>query len=184
MFIDEAKIFVKGGNGGAGCISFRREKYRPKGGPDGGDGGGGGDVILKASASLKSLTDFYKRHHFKAEKGKNGQGKEKHGKNGQDLILKVPNGTVVKDESGKQVGDLAKGGDELAVVLGGMGGRGNARFTSSKRQAPTFAERGEPGEEKWINLELKLLADVGIVGFPNANPRWLANPNLRGCAKP
>lgn len=173
MFVDETKIFVKSGPGGSGCVSFCREKYRPKGGPDGGDGGKGGDVILQASASLRTLTDFYKQRHFKAEKGQNGQGKGKHGKDGQDLLLKVPCGTTVKDKEGKQIGDLVSPGDQLVVTLGGIGGRGNARFTSSRRQAPTFAEKGEPAEEKWINLELKLLADVGIVGLPNVGKSTL-----------
>ncbi len=168
-FVDQAKIYVKAGNGGAGCVSFRREKYVPKGGPDGGDGGDGGDVILVADPQVHTLYDFYHQVHFKAENGRPGMGKKMKGRDGEDLILKVPVGTVVKDaETGEVIGDLVKPGQTLVVARGGKGGRGNARFATPTRQAPRIAEPGTPGEERWLLLELKLIADVGLVGFPNA----------------
>lgn len=173
MFLDVAKIFVKGGDGGRGCISFLREKYRPRGGPDGGDGGAGGSVILKPNSNIRSLTGFRRRVHYKAERGQHGQGKNKHGRQGTDLIIDVPCGTLVKAKDGKVIDDLTKSGEEAIVAKGGMRGRGNARFVSSSRKLPSFAEKGEPGEEKWIVLELKLLADVGIIGLPNAGKSTL-----------
>lgn len=168
-FVDQAKIYVEAGNGGPGCVSFRREKYVPRGGPDGGDGGDGGDVILVADPQVHTLYDFYHQVHFKAENGKPGRGKKMKGKDGEDLILRVPVGTVVKDaETGEILGDLVKPGQTLVVARGGRGGRGNAHFATPTRQAPRFAEPGTPGEKRWLILELKLIADVGLVGLPNA----------------
>ncbi|WP_297446284.1 GTPase ObgE [Desulfurobacterium sp.] len=168
-FIDRAKIYVKGGDGGNGCVAFRREKFVPKGGPAGGDGGRGGSVILVADSGMHTLLDFKYKRHFKAERGRHGEGNKRTGKSGKDLIIKVPVGTVVKDaETGEIIGDLTKVGEKLVVARGGKGGRGNAAFATPTRQAPDFAEPGEPGEERWIELELKLIADVGLIGFPNA----------------
>ncbi len=173
-FVDQAKIYVKAGNGGPGCISFRREKYVPKGGPDGGDGGDGGDVILVADPQVNTLYDFYSQVHFYAENGKPGMGKKMKGKDGEDLILKVPVGTVVKDaKTGEILGDLIKPGQNLVVASGGKGGRGNAHFATPTRQTPKIAEPGTPGEERWIILELKLIADVGLVGLPNVGKSTL-----------
>lgn len=169
MFFDEAKIYVQGGKGGDGCVSFRREKYVPLGGPNGGNGGKGGDVSLTADPSLNTLITFKRRSHFKAERGAHGRGKNQHGKSGKDWIIPVPLGTMVRDfESGQLIADLAFPGQEAVVARGGRGGRGNNAFKSSTNQAPRIAERGEPGEERWITLELKLIADVGLVGMPNA----------------
>ncbi|MBI2263862.1 MAG: GTPase ObgE [Armatimonadetes bacterium] len=168
-FIDEARIYVKGGDGGSGASSFRHEKFVPKGGPDGGDGGKGGSVVLVADEGLNTLIDFRYRRHFKARKGDRGEGGNRTGRSAEDLTLKVPRGTMVWDvETGDFVGDLSDHEATLLVAGGGRGGRGNARFASSRRQAPTVYEKGEPGEERWIRLELKLLADVGLVGLPNA----------------
>ncbi len=168
-FVDQVKIYVEAGNGGAGCVSFRREKYVPRGGPDGGDGGDGGDVILIADPQVHTLYDFHHQVHFKAENGRPGRGKKMKGKDGEDLILRVPVGTVVKDaETGEILGDLVKPGQRLLVAKGGKGGRGNAHFATPTRQAPRFAEPGTPGERRWLILELKLIADVGLVGLPNA----------------
>jgi len=168
MFIDKVKIFVKGGDGGNGVVAFRREKYVPYGGPSGGDGGNGGNVILKVDEGLTTLLDFRYKKHYKAPRGEHGQGDNKHGKNAKDLILRVPPGTIVKDaETGEIIGDLLHAEDTLVVARGGRGGRGNARFATATKRAPRFAEKGEPGEERWILLELKLIADVGLVGFPN-----------------
>ncbi|MGC9142029.1 MAG: GTPase ObgE [Caldimicrobium sp.] len=167
-FVDQVKIYVKAGDGGKGCVSFRREKYVPRGGPDGGDGGDGGDVILVADPQIHTLYDFYHQVHFRAENGRPGMGKKMKGRDGEDLILKVPVATVVKDaETGEILGDLIKPGQTLVVAKGGKGGRGNAHFATPVRQAPRFAEPGTPGEERWLILELKLIADVGLVGFPN-----------------
>ncbi|MDN5347287.1 MAG: GTPase [Clostridia bacterium] len=169
MFYDEAKIYVRSGDGGNGAVAFRREKYVPRGGPSGGDGGRGGSVILIADPSLHTLVDFrYKRHYY-AQRGEHGQGKNKHGKNAPDLILKVPVGTVVRDaQTGELLADLSEAGQQVVVAAGGRGGRGNARFATPTNRAPTYAEKGAPGEERWLYLELKLLADVGLIGLPNA----------------
>jgi GTP-binding protein len=168
MFVDEARISVHGGDGGAGCMSFRREKHVPKGGPDGGDGGHGGSVILEADRSLSTLLDFHYKRHFKATRGTHGMGSKMDGANGGDLVLRVPLGTIVKDdETGRVVADLTHPGDRAVVARGGSGGRGNTHFVTPTRRAPSFAELGEPAEEHWISLELKLLADAALVGFPS-----------------
>ncbi len=167
-FIDEVKIFVKSGDGGAGCVSFRREKYIPRGGPDGGDGGKGGDVLFEVSPNISTLLDLRYRPHQKAGRGGNGMGKDRHGANGDSLKIYVPAGTLVKDaETGEVLADLTDPGKPLVLFKGGRGGQGNARFASSTNKAPKFAQPGEPGEERWLILELKLLADVGLLGFPS-----------------
>ncbi len=174
MFYDEAKIYVKAGGGGDGCVAFRREKYVPYGGPAGGDGGRGGNVLLCVDRHLNTLYRFSRRRHFKAERGGHGRGKDQHGAFGAHLRVPVPCGTVVYDaDSGELLGDLTEQGQELAVARGGRGGKGNARFATSTNQAPRIAEHGEPGEERWLRLELKLLADVGLVGVPNAGKSTL-----------
>jgi GTP-binding protein len=173
MFIDQVHIHVKAGDGGAGCMSFRREAHVPKGGPDGGDGGDGGDVVLEACRSASSLIDYRFKHHFKAQRGTHGKGSRMHGANGDDLVLKVPLGTQVReyDEQTKAVGlllaDLTHDGERVIVAKGGMGGRGNIHFVTSTRRAPAFAELGEPAEERWIELEMKLMADAALVGMPS-----------------
>lgn len=173
-FVDEAKFFVKAGDGGNGCVSFRREKYVPKGGPDGGDGGKGGDVIIEASSRLHSLLDFRYRSHFKAKAGSHGQGQKKHGRNGQDYILRVPAGSLIKDvESGEVLADLVEDGQRFVTARGGRGGKGNVHFASSTNRTPRTATNGRPGEEKWLRIELKLLADVGLIGLPNAGKSTL-----------
>ncbi len=173
-FIDKAKIHVKAGDGGNGCVAWRREKFVPMGGPAGGNGGKGGDVILRADSRLQTLMDFKYTKHFKAKRGQHGSGSNKHGKAGEDLILRVPVGTVVRDaETGEVLADLTEEGQEVVVAKGGKGGKGNAAFKTSTNQAPDYAEEGEKGEERWIELELKLLADVGIIGFPNAGKSTL-----------
>ncbi len=166
-FLDEARIYVRGGDGGNGALSFRREKYVPFGGPDGGDGGRGGNVYLRVNPNENTLLKFQYRRHFKAERGGNGAGGKKHGRNGRDLIIDVPPGTVVKTDEGL-LADLVRPGEMLLVARGGRGGRGNARFATPTRQAPRIAEKGEPGEERWLQLELKTIGDVGLVGLPNA----------------
>ena len=174
MFIDKVRINVKGGNGGAGCMSFRREAHVPKGGPDGGDGGHGGNVIVVADASVSSLIEYRFKHHFKAERGTHGRGSRMHGATGEDLVLKVPVGTVVREyfeeegEVGEMIADLTHDGESVTVARGGMGGRGNIHFVTSTRRAPAFAELGEPAEERWIELEMKLMADAALVGMPSA----------------
>ncbi|MDU2448664.1 MAG: GTPase ObgE, partial [Eggerthella sp.] len=174
MFIDKVRIHVKGGNGGAGCMSFRREAHVPKGGPDGGDGGHGGNVVVEADASLSSLIEYRFKHHFKAERGTHGKGSRMHGATGEDLVLKVPMGTVVHEyfEESKEVGeliaDLTHDGERVTVAEGGMGGRGNIHFVTPTRRAPAFAELGEPSQERWIELEMKLVADAALVGMPSA----------------
>ncbi|AZV55737.1 GTPase ObgE [Clostridium sp. AWRP] len=174
MFVDTAKIFVTSGDGGDGSISFRREKYVAFGGPDGGDGGKGGDVILAADTESTTLLDFAYRKKYRAEKGENGSGSKCFGRNGKDLYIKVPMGTVVRDvKTNKIMADLAHPEDKCIVARGGRGGRGNVRFTTPVRQAPDFAEPGMPGEERYISLELKLLADVGLLGFPNVGKSTL-----------
>jgi len=169
VFIDHAKIFVQGGNGGNGCVAFRREKFVPMGGPYGGDGGRGGNVVFMADEGLGTLMDFRYRKHFKAERGTHGIGKNQHGAWGEDLVVRVPVGTlIIDDDSGQVLADLTVAGQTAVIARGGRGGRGNSRFATAVHKAPSMAENGEPGEEKWIRLELKLLADVGLVGFPNA----------------
>ena len=168
MFIDTAKIFVKSGDGGHGCISFRREKYVPLGGPDGGDGGRGGVVVFKVDTNITTLLDFKYKKKFVADKGTNGEGSKCYGKDGSKLIIKVPMGTIIRDiETNKIMADLSHSDDEFVVCRGGKGGKGNVKFATPTRQAPNFAEPGMPGEERWVGLELKLLADVGLLGFPN-----------------
>lgn len=168
MFIDRARIFVKAGDGGNGMSGFRREKYIPKGGPSGGDGGNGGDVVFIVDGNLNTLLDFRYKKQFKAERGENGGMSNKFGAKGETLYIKVPPGTLVKDdETDAVIADLTEIGQEFTAAKGGRGGRGNARFANSVNRAPTFAERGEPGEERWLKLELKLLADVGLVGYPS-----------------
>ena len=167
-FIDEVKIHVKAGDGGAGCVSFRREKFIPFGGPNGGDGGKGGDVIFRVSPNLSTLLDLRHQPHQKAGSGKNGMGKDRHGAYGDDLVILVPQGTLLKDaETGEVLVDLAEPGQEVLVLKGGRGGQGNARFATSTHKAPRFAQPGEPGEERWLRLELKLMADVGLLGLPS-----------------
>ncbi|MBW3624398.1 MAG: GTPase ObgE [Armatimonadetes bacterium] len=174
MFVDEVKIKVKAGKGGNGVVAFRREKYVPKGGPAGGSGGQGGHVILQAEPHLTTLLDFRYQQHYAAPNGEAGSGSQKHGHDGEDLILKVPVGTVVYEEGREMpIADLTVPGQQYIVARGGRGGRGNAVFATSRRQAPRIAERGEPGEEKALRLELKLLADVGLVGFPNVGKSTL-----------
>jgi len=168
-FIDEAKILVKAGDGGDGCVSFRREKFVPRGGPNGGNGGRGGDIIFYADPNKASLLDYRYQRHLKAKRGGHGRGKDQHGASGESIRLPVPLGTEVWEASSQALlGDLDQNGRELVVARGGRGGRGNTHFKSSTRQAPRHAETGEPGEERTIRLELKLLADIGLVGLPNA----------------
>ncbi len=173
MFTDLSHINVKGGDGGAGCMSFRREAFVPKGGPDGGDGGHGGDVIVEADPQLSSLIDYRFKHHFRAERGTHGQGARKHGRRGNDLVLRVPLGTVVRELDPDtqtplyQIADLTHPSERVIVAPGGVGGRGNIHFVTSTRRAPAFAEKGEPAREHWIELEMKLMADVALVGMPS-----------------
>jgi GTP-binding protein len=172
-FVDEAQLHVKAGDGGAGCVSFRREAHVAKGGPDGGDGGGGGDVWLQADRNTASLLGFQDHPFRRAVNGVHGMGKGRHGKAGGDVIVRVPEGTVARSLDGVVLADLAEVGDRWLAAKGGQGGRGNARFLSNRRRAPSFAEQGETGEERWLNLELKLMADVALVGFPNAGKSTL-----------
>lgn len=174
MFVDRVSIYVRAGSGGSGCVSFRREKYVPTGGPDGGDGGDGGSVIASVSPRLHTLMDLRHRKHYKAPDGRPGRGKNQHGRNGNDVIIEVPPGTVVRDSSkGEVIADLVTPGQVVVVAAGGKGGRGNARFATATRQTPRFAQPGCEGEERWIDLELKLLADVGFVGLPNVGKSTL-----------
>ncbi|MDO4806253.1 MAG: GTPase ObgE [Coriobacteriales bacterium] len=173
LFTDMSHINVRGGDGGAGCMSFRREAFVPKGGPDGGDGGNGGSVILQTDPQLSSLIDYRYKHHFKAERGTHGQGARKRGRDGEDLVLRVPLGTVVRELDPAtqtplyEIADLTQPGDRVVVAPGGMGGRGNIHFVTSVRRAPAFAEKGEPAIDHWIELEMKLMADVALVGMPS-----------------
>lgn len=174
MFIDEATIWVKAGNGGRGCLSFRREKFVPKGGPDGGDGGRGGHVILQVDPQLSTLVDLRYRREYQAEHGKPGEGNNRHGRNGADLLIRIPPGTLVKDaETGNVIADLTSIEEQFLAAAGGAGGRGNARFKSPTNQAPRRVEPGLPGEGRTLQLELKLLADVGIIGLPNVGKSTL-----------
>ena len=172
-FVDECQLNVRGGDGGAGAVAFRREAHVAKGGPDGGDGGNGGSIWLVADRNVASLLAFRDHPHRRAESGKHGQGKRKHGASGNDLEVVVPEGTVVRDRDGTVLADLVQAGDRFLAAEGGRGGKGNARFLSNKRRAPMFAEQGEVGEERWLNLELKLMADVALVGFPNVGKSTL-----------
>lgn len=174
MLIDNVKIKIRSGDGGNGCVSFRREKYVPKGGPNGGDGGKGGNVIFKADNSLATLIDFRYNRIYKAQNGKHGLGGDKTGRSGDDIIVLVPCGSIIKNAStGKVLADLVENGDSYLAALGGKGGKGNARFATSTNQAPRFAEPGIKGEEMEIEIELKLIADVGLVGLPNAGKSTL-----------
>jgi len=169
LFLDQTKIFIKSGNGGSGAASFRREKYVPRGGPDGGDGGRGGDIIMAATQDLNTLSNFRYQQRFRAGHGESGSGANRFGKAGEDILIKVPVGTLIKNvDTGKIIADLNESGREIVILKGGRGGRGNTHFATSTRQTPQFAEKGEPGRELTLELELKLLADVGLIGFPNA----------------
>jgi GTPase len=169
MFVDKVKIHVKAGNGGNGCMSFRREKNVPRGGPNGGDGGKGGNVVVKAIEHLNTLVEQYFTQHYKADNGEHGQGKDMHGSDGADVIIRVPPGTIIKDaETGEILAEMKTVGQTNVLVKGGRGGKGNTRFKSSTNQAPRVAEKGEPGEEKDLEFELRLIADLGLVGYPNA----------------
>ncbi len=169
MFLDQTKIFIRSGNGGSGAVSFRREKYVPRGGPDGGDGGRGGHIIMEATHDLNTLSSFRYQQHFRAGHGEPGTAVNRSGKAGADLIIKAPLGTLVKNaDTGKLIADLTEPGYQAIILKGGRGGRGNTHFATSTRQTPQFAEKGEPGTELALELELKLLADVGLIGFPNA----------------
>ncbi|HSB30791.1 MAG TPA: GTPase ObgE [Candidatus Sulfobium mesophilum] len=173
-FVDYTKIYVKAGDGGRGCVSFRREKYVPRGGPDGGDGGRGGHIIFRATKELNTLLDFRYRREYFAERGQHGMGKKMHGRDGKDLIIKVPLGTVIKDaETGEVLADLDAEEMETVLASGGRGGQGNSHFATATRQVPRFAQPGEEGEEKSLVLELKLLADVGLIGLPNSGKSTL-----------
>ncbi len=173
-FVDKVKLYVKAGDGGDGAVAFLREKYRPRGGPAGGDGGKGGDVIFVATKNKHTLYDLKFQKHLKAENGRPGGGKKKKGKDGADLIVEVPVGTVVKDaETGEIIADLTEDGQRAVIAKGGKGGLGNAHFATPTRQAPRFATKGKKGQERWVILELKSIADVGLVGFPNAGKSTL-----------
>ncbi len=184
-FIDQAKFHVKAGGGGNGCVSFRREKFVPRGGPDGGDGGRGGNVIMESSSRLQSLIDFRFRSHFKAERGVHGKGKDMHGRKGKDCYMSVPVGSIIKDsETGEVLADLCNEGDRFVAACGGKGGAGNPHFASGTNRAPRISTKGGEGEERWLVIELKLIADIGLLGLPNAGKSTLlsrlsaANPKV------
>lgn len=174
MFVDEVKIYVKGGDGGRGCLSFSHFKHNPRAGPDGGDGGNGGSIIMESSRGKNTLLDLRYSPHKIAKRGQHGKGKNQYGRTGDDLMIKVPVGTVVKDvETGQILADLTVEGQRVVIACGGRGGRGNTRFKSSTNQAPRTVEDGSEGEERWLHLELKLIADVGLIGYPNAGKSTL-----------
>ncbi len=173
-FVDEAIITVQSGNGGRGCVSFRREKYIPRGGPDGGDGGNGGDVVLRVSSGMRTLYDFRHKKQFRAQNGQQGQGRQKTGRDGEDLVIRLPPGTLIWDaETGQIIADLIEAGQTFVAAKGGRGGQGNTRFKSATHRAPRFSQPGEPGQSRTLKLELKLIADVGIIGLPNAGKSTL-----------
>jgi len=183
MFVDQVKVYVKGGDGGNGMVAYRREKYVPKGGPAGGDGGKGADVIFEVEEGLRTLMDFRYQRHFKAKRGEHGMSKNQHGKNAEPMIVKVPPGTVVTDEdTGEVLADLTQHGQRAVIAKGGRGGRGNSRFATPANPAPEISENGEPGQERYIILELKVLADVGLVGFPSVGKSTLLS--VVSAAKP
>ena len=174
MFVDRVTLYVKGGDGGDGCLSFRKEKYAPKGGPNGGDGGKGGSILLRAMTGVTNLAHLSSQRHWKAERGERGQGSDCTGRGALDLVMTVPVGTIVRDrDRGHVLRDLRQPGDEVAVAKGGRGGHGNTHFKSSTNRAPRQVEKGEPGEDRWITLELKVIADVGLIGLPNAGKSTL-----------
>ena len=173
VFVDEARVYLEAGRGGDGAVAFRREKFVPRGGPAGGDGGRGGDVVFVVDSGLSTLMDFRHQRHFRAESGRSGEGSDRYGRQGADLVVRVPPGTRVLDEDGHLLADLVKPEERRVLARGGRGGRGNSHFASASHRAPRVAERGEPGESRWVVLELTLLADVGLLGFPNAGKSTL-----------
>lgn len=183
MFVDKVKVYVKGGDGGNGQVAFRREKYVPNGGPAGGDGGKGGDIVFLVDEGLRTLMDFRFQRHFKADRGENGRSKAQHGAGAEDRIIKVPPGTIVRDaETEELLADLTEHGQSAVIVKGGRGGKGNMRFATPVNPAPQISEMGEPGEERWVEMELKLLADVGLVGYPSVGKSTLLS--VVSAAKP
>ncbi|AUW93174.1 MAG: GTPase ObgE [Sulfobacillus thermosulfidooxidans] len=173
MFVDEVRIYVEAGSGGNGAVAFRREKFVPTGGPEGGDGGRGGDIIFEVDPGLNTLMDFRHQKHYRAQNGQNGAAKNMYGRDAEDVIVRVPPGTLVKKETGELIADLTEPGSRTVIARGGRGGKGNSHFASSRHRVPRIAEKGQPGEAFWVTLELNLLADVGLVGFPNAGKSTL-----------